>query len=226
MKKLHACTAVAVATSMTPIALAEIDLAWDGMYAHEAIRYSLDEAVTWDAESRARQQFAFAGALNMNDGELQLFCIELQQAVTPESVPYEAGPFDTTDPTLQNRVRVLSSLFDGFYEEVVATRDNARAAAFAMLTWEIMSEQFSDDAMDLISEIDLERGAAQFGEYSTAAAAAVTEMKASLFMAANADNLIHYANAEYQDFVGQVPSPGALALLGLASVSSRRRRRR
>lgn len=220
IRALSAATAVACLSS---IASADMDLAWDGMVAHESIHYSLDMSVTWDAEARPRNRFAFAGMLGFNDGALQLFCIELEQTVVHDPIPYSVGPFDAGDADLQARVSVLASLFDGYYDDIVATRNDAQAAAFAMLTWEIMTEQFTSD---IVSQMSLELGAAQFGDYSTAAADAAADMQAYLSSnpSGDASSLLRYSSDTHQDFVG-VPAPGAIALLGVAGLVAGRRRR-
>jgi MYXO-CTERM domain-containing protein len=218
--------AYATAVACLPaVAVAEYDLAWDGMIAHEAIHYSLDNSASWDAEARARNSFAFAGLLGFNDGALKLFCIELQQQVTHDAIPYEVGPFDSSDVDLDNRTRVLASLFDNWYENVVTTESDAMAAAFAMVTWEIMTERFSGDANDILMQVDLDRGAAQFGDYSIEASAIADEMMLQLFVASDSSSLLRYSSSTHQDFVGQVPAPVAVALLGVAGVIGRRRRR-
>ncbi len=224
MKNCTFACAAAVAC-LSGVASAEYDLAWDGMIAHEAIHYSLDTSVSWDAEARERNRFAFAGLLGFNGGDYKLFCIELQQTVTHDAVTYEVGPFDSSNVDLDNRTRVLSTLFTNYYDDVVATASDSMAAAFAMITWEIMTEQFSGDAQDILSQISLELGAVQFGDYSAEAGTIASEMIYNLGVAADSSNLLQYSNPTHQDFVGQVPAPGALALLGVASVISRRRRR-
>ena len=224
--KIRVASAAAVVACLAPVAFADLDLTWDGMAAHENIHYSLDMSVNWDAEARPRNSFAFAGLLSFNDGGLEVFCIELEQAVSQDATAsYTVGPFDAGDPGLQSRLTVLASLFDGYYDEVVTTRDDATAAAFAMWTWEIMSEQFT--GTDIVSELDLELGAAQFGDYSADAAGTAAAMKD--YLASNpvgdASGLLRYSNDSFQDFVG-VPAPGALALLGIAGGLAGHRRRR
>lgn len=228
--KIRFVSAAAAVACFSSVATADLDLAWDGMVAHESIHYSLDMSVTWDAEARPRNAFAFAGMLGFNDGDLQLFCIELEQTVTHDPIPYAVGPFDAGDADLQSRVGVLASLFDGYYDEIVATRNNAKAAAFAMLTWEIMTEQFTESGEgftgSIVSQMSLDLGAAQFGDYSTAAAAAAADMQAYLSSNPTGDGsgLLRYSSNTHQDFVG-VPSPGAFALLGVAGLIGLRRRR-
>ncbi len=224
MKNWTFACATAVAC-LSGVASAEYDLAWDGMIAHEAIHYSLDTSVSWDAEARERNRFAFAGLLGFNGGDHKLFCIELQQTVTHDAVTYEVGPFDSSNVDLDNRTRVLSTLFTNYYDTVVATPSSSMAAAFAMVTWEIMTEQFSGGAQDILSQISLDLGAVQFGDYSIEAGAIANEMIYNLGVAADSSNLVRYSNPAYQDFVGQVPAPGAVALLGIAGLVSRGRRR-
>ncbi len=220
---MFACaTSVACLPAVT---MAGFELAWDGMIAHESIHYSLNDAVSWDADERARNSFAFAGLLGFNDGDFKLFCIELQQQVTHDPIPYEVGPFDSSDVDLDARTRVLSSLFANWYDNVLSTESDSMAAAFAMVTWEIMTENFSGDANDILSQTDLSRGAAQFGDYSIEASAFADEMIMDLYVATDSSTLLRYSSDTHQDFVGRVPAPGAVALLGLAGAMARGRRR-
>lgn len=223
---IRVASAAAVVACLAPVAFADLDLDWDGMAAHESILYSFDSSATWDAAERTRDAFAFAGLLSFNEGAVEVFCIELEVPVSQNApATYTVGPFDAGDADLQSRLAVLASLFDGYYDQVVTTRDDATAAAFAMLTWEIMSEQFT--GADIVSEMSLDLGAAQFGEYSGDAALAAADMQSYLSSnpSADASGLLRYSNDSFQDFVG-VPAPGALALLGVAGgvLSTRRRR--
>ena len=119
----------------------------------------------------------------------------------------------------------LSSLFSQYYDAMIVSESKAMAAAFAMLTWEIMSENFSGGPELMIDEIDVNRGAVQFEDFSIEAGDLFDQMQSTLEVAADSSNLITYRNDAYQDFVGLVPSPGALALLAAAGVMGHRRRR-
>ena len=205
------------------MAQGDLDLAWDGMTAFEAVDYTYDDSFSWDSAARDRNRFAFAGTLGFVDSPLKLLCIELQQDVTRDSVSYGTEAFDPLGPDF-GRSRILSSLFAQYYDPMVASGDNAWAAAFAMMTWEIVSENFSSDAAAL-NEIDLNRGAVQFDGFSAEADDLFAQMLSTLEIAADSDNLITYRNDTYQDFVGQVPAPGAIALLAISGVAIPRRRR-
>ena len=214
--------------SLVSVAQADLDLQWDGMLASEQIFYSnvsADASISWDAAERERSQFAYAGILEMNGGVLNLVCIELAQNATRDSVPYTTSPFDPASDEY-GRSLVLASLFSNRYDEVVASGSNAMAAAFAMMTWEIMTENFSGSApSSILDEVDVELGAVQFGDYSDEAGAFFDDMKDELFVATDSSNLITYRNDAHQDFAGQVPGPGSLALLITSSLFTRSRRR-
>ncbi|MBC02572.1 MAG: hypothetical protein CMJ34_04605 [Phycisphaerae bacterium] len=213
--------------SFVSVAHADLDLQWDGMLAFEQIYYSnvsSDNSVSWDAAERERSSYAHAGILDINDGALNLVCIELAQSVTSESVPYTISPFESGDDDYE-RSLLLSSLFTNSFDAVLASESTAMAAAFAMMTWEIMTENFDGGPEDMVDQVDIELGAVQFGDYSVAAREFFDAMKADLFVASSSDNLITYRNDEYQDFAGQVPGPGGLALLFTSGLLTRRRRR-
>lgn len=216
--------AAIAALCLSGSATADLDLAWKGMVDKESIRYSFDQTYSWDSAARDRTQFAFAGTLGFDGTDLALLCIELEQDVTEELVAYSMTPFEAPGGDFQ-RSLILSSLFTNHYDEVVESGSGSMAAAFAMMTWEIMSENFDGGAEVIIDRIDPSMGAVQFGEYSEDAGAHFSTMKNSLVVADDSSNLITYRNDQYQDFVGQVPSPGAIALFGLASIMGGRRRR-
>lgn len=215
--------AALAALCVSGMAQGELDLAWDGMTAFEAIDYTYDDSFSWDSAARDRNRFAFAGTLGFADSPLKLLCIELQQDVTRDEVPYAKAAFDPLGPDF-GRSRMLSSLFAQYYDPMVASDDNAWAAAFAMMTWEIMSENFSSDTAAL-GEIDVNRGAVQFEGFSSEAGDLFDQMLSTLEIAPDSSNLITYRNDTYQDFVGQVPAPGAIALLAISGLAIPRRRR-
>ncbi|MEE2896481.1 MAG: hypothetical protein VX726_12180 [Planctomycetota bacterium] len=216
--------AALAALSMASVASADLELQFDGMYAHEAIHYSADLDVSWDADARERNSFAFAGILDLNGGELRAACIELAQSVSEDLVPYDKQPF-MPGTSEYERSLVLASLFANSFDEVIASGSNAMAAAFAMMTWEIVTENFDGGPEVIADQVDVERGAVQFGDYSIDALAYFEEMRSELYVAIDSSDLITYRNDQYQDFAGQVPGPGALALLGLAGLVGHRRRR-
>ena len=85
----------------------------------------------------------FAGELGFNNGELGLFCIELLAPVSAGAEDYELTQFGT-EGTIADRGLILASLFEQYYDDGFANRSDA--AAFAMLTWEIMSETYDSDS--------------------------------------------------------------------------------
>ena len=209
---------------LASVAHADFDLQWDGMLAQEQVFYSVDASVSWDSAARERNQFAFAGILEMNGGDFNLVCIELAQEATSESVPYAKSPFEIGDADY-GRSLVLSSLFSTSFDDVILSGSAAKAAAFAMLTWEIMTENFDGGPESIKDEVDLELGAVQFGDYSDEAAVEFESMRSQLTVATDSSNLITYRNADHQDFAGQVPGPGALGLFAASAILGRRRRR-
>lgn len=210
--------------SLVSVAHAGLDLQWDGMLAKEQVYYTNDDSFSWNAAERERSQFAFAGILEVNGGDLNLVCIELEQEATQASVPYTTSPFNPGDDDYE-RSLLLASLFSNSFDAVIDSGSSAMAAAFAMMTWEIMSENFDGGPEEMIDQVDIELGAVQFGDYSVAALEFFNGFKDDLFVATDSSNLITYRNDEYQDFAGQVPAPGALGLLLTSSLICRGRRR-
>lgn len=226
---------------VSPTAQADIDLVYDGMVRYEAIKYSYDSSagVEWNSAARAMTHYAHAGLINFNDGAVQGYCIELDEAVSEGPVPYEYqafgfGPDDYKSPLgesqsrLLDRMSYLGGLFDGYY--ALSLESGSVAAAFAMMTWELTHENFSTGESSLwTNQLSIDQGAVQFGDFSEAARLVFEEMKQSLFTT-NLDGIMALnsngssSTEGFQDFVTAVPGPSVLALGAIAMLASRRRR--
>ena len=223
---MRCAIATSVVLGTSSLAAADTSLFFDGMTSYEAVYYTYDADAAIDSESRNPNRLAFAGELGFNNGELGLFCIELLAPVSAGAEDYELTQFGT-EGTIADRGLILASLFEQYYDDGFANRSDA--AAFAMLTWEIMSETYDPDSSleDVINGFSLTRGAVQFGEYSDAAQDRFDLMKSTLAVATSSDSLTIYSNDEYQNFVGyNIPAPGAIALVAIAGFAGRPRRRR
>ena len=124
------------------------------------------------------------------------------------------------------RARILSSLFDQYYDKVFITNSRSMASAFAMMTWEIMLEGFSFMGSGVLNEIDITSGAVQFFDVSSEAMSYYNEMASQLYVADSSSNLVALVNDQYQDQVMWVPAPSAFLLLGLAGLGRKGTRRR
>ena len=113
----------------------------------------------------------------------------------------------------------------GYVSGSIADRD-AKSAAFQVVLWEITHENFSaTTSQGIVSQLSLSQGAFR-ASLSGASASWYSQIVASLgvggFQAANLQGL---TNDTAQDQIMlAVPAPGAIALLGLAGLTKRRRR--
>ena len=235
-----------ICLAVSPSAKADFDLTFDNLVEYEAVYYTYDSSgsLAWDSAGRNMTSFAQAGMLSFNDGDIKGFCIELNEAVAdgPELYEYQEfgfGPDDYQSPLGEDAVRLnermayVSGIFELFYLDAMAT--NFASAAFAMMTWELTHENFTEgDSSDWKNQVSLTSGALQFDEYSAQAAVFFNEMKAVLFrhdlesiLALNNDAL-DPSTSGYQDFVvrNEIPAPSALVLAGIVGLGARRRRRR
>ncbi len=200
-------------------------LEFSGMASYEQVQYLFDESLSWDAPKQDAQKRAFSGRLTFNDGSMDGFCIELAQDVTRDSVDYESFSLEGEGVFASQRIQLMASLFDGFYENVVSSDSNAMAAAFQMMVWELTHENFAN-LSKAIGEISLSNGATQFAGYSSDAAGYFSEMREQLSYQLDTSALYGLRNENYQDFVTyEVPGPSVLVLSGIALLMGRSRRR-
>ena len=203
---------------------AEITIEFDGMHLYERVVRNYDSTAFWDSPKRLGGQVTSSGALNFNDGGYQTFCIELKQPTTTLPVEYDLVSFSDMPGMMYQRSLILSSLFEQYYEDIITSRSDAMASAFAMMTWEIMLEGFSFLPGSVFDEISIDTGAVQFSDISTEAAAYFRQMGDNLYVADSSDNIMALTNPDYQDQVVWVPSPSVLAVAGLLGLVGSRRR--
>ena len=232
MKSRFALGAALVLAAPVAIASAEIDLAWTGMGPEEWVKWSFDGSVNWDSATRAPDGPGYLGLYIFNGGEYEGYCYDLDAPVSQSPMPYEVETWTDLDAETQDRARFLASLYDQWYDAVKISGDDAMGAALAFLTNEIMEENYDFIPgtwylADVQAQSSTSEGAVQFSEYSMEAQAYYDTMLASLDFGTDAmlDNLVFYnSTGVMQDFVGMVPAPSALALLGIAGLARRRRR--
>ena len=231
MKSRFALGAALVLAAPVAIASAEIDLAWTGLGPNEWADWSYDGSVNWDSASRTGSG-GYLGLYLFNGGSEEGYCYDLDAPVSTSPTPYEVQNWTELDTETQDRARFLASLYDQWYDAVKITGDDAMGAALAFLTNEIMEENYDFIPgtwylADVQAQSSTSEGAVQFSDYSMEAQAYYDTMLASLDFGTDAmlDNLVFYnSTGSMQDFVGLVPAPSALALLGIAGLARRRRR--
>lgn len=203
---------------------AEMDLAFDGMHLHERVTRSYVIGDAWDAPNRIGGTGTMSGVLSFNGGDLLTLCIELKQPASSNYAAYESHSFSEFDSQIFDRSRVLSSLFDQYWNQVISSNSSAMASAFAMMTWEVMLEGFSTTPGEMFGQISIDKGAVQFSDVSSTALMYYYQMANSLYYASSSDNLLAYTHPYLQDQVNMIPSASVLALFGLAGMKRRRRR--
>lgn len=232
MKSRFVLGAALVLSAPVAIATAEIDLAWTGMGPNDYVNYSFDGSQAWDSTFRVTNTYGFLGLYIFNDGEYEGYCYELQAPVSNDPMPYDVKSWTDLSDETQDRARFLASLYDQWYDVVNVSQDFDMGAALALLTNEIMEENFDFIPgtwylADVQAESSAATGAVQFSDYSTAVQSYYDTMLASLDFGTDAmlDNLVFYESTGImQDFVGMVPAPSVLALAGIAGLARRRRR--
>ena len=230
-KSRFALGAALVLAAPVAIATAEIDLAWTGLGSNEWANWSFDGADSWDSASRAGSG-GYLGLYVFNSGEYEGYCYDLDAPVSNSPMPYEIKNWTELGAETQDRARFLASLYDQWYDVTKSSGDGAMGAALAFLTNEIMEENYDfipgtwylDDVKAQSSNT---LGAVKFSEYTGDAQYHYDTMLASLGEGTDAmlNNLVFYESmGNFQDFVGMVPAPSVLALVGIAGLARRRRR--
>jgi len=225
--------ALAAAVVMSPAAMAEVDLAWTGMGPYQEAFWSYDGTVNWDSPTRASGAYGLMGLSVFNGGEYEGYCWDVDAPVSEAPVAYEIVSYDSYGQETQDRFRFLASLYDQWYDEVKSTNDQEMGAALALITNEIMEENYDFvPGTWTLTDVQLQssntEGAIQFTGYNEDVQFHYDQMLASLGFGTDEmlDNLVIFqsVDGQWQDFVGYVPAPSALALLGLAGLAGRRRR--
>lgn len=168
-----------------------------------------------------------SGALN---GSWKSFCTELSQFIYVNGAPqvYQVLPLKDVptpgSPMGEARANAIGRMYS--FAAGAQYGSNADfAAAFQIAVWEI-----ANDYNGSASSIDLAVGSLT----ATSLTAAISSNFASLFAAAGDTNglvstLVGLGNANFQDQIidptAPIPTPGALAVLGLAGAFGLRRRR-
>ncbi|MAB72707.1 MAG: hypothetical protein CMJ54_09395 [Planctomycetaceae bacterium] len=221
--------------ALTPFAAAEVDLAWTGMGPYEEGFWSYDDGVSWDSPDRGTGLYGLLGLSVFNGGEYEGYCYEIEAPVSEAPVPYSILSIDDYNAELQARFSFVANLYDTWYEEAkIAAPEvrNAIGAALALLTNELMEENYDFiPGTWLVEDVQLQSsttmGAVQFSGMTAEVEFFYGEMLLGLDFGTQEqmDGLVMYVSEEgFQAFVGYVPAPSALALLGLSGLASRRRR--
>jgi hypothetical protein len=232
MKSRFALGAALVLAAPVAIATAEIDLAWTNMGPSDYINYSFDNGYNWDSAFRTTNTYGFLGLYEFNDGEYEGYCYDLDAPVSHDPMPYNVLSWTDLSTETQDRARFLSSLYDQWYDLVNTTQDSDMGTALALVTNEIMEENYDFIPgtwylADVQAQSSTAEGAVQFSDYTVETGDYYTAMLNSLDFGTDAmlDNLVFYeSTGNMQDFVGMVPAPSVLALAGIAGLSRRRRR--
>lgn len=172
-----------------------------------------ETAYTWCAQ-------LYQGVTAGNDYVFDTVALELAPQTPPAPGPMGIGRAtvlrDAMSRFLQSDGRVASGLGSA----------SATTAAFCALAWEITHENFATQDVELVrSRIDLGAGAfrvALSGESAAIFAAMVSNIGNGGYRDAAAEG---WTSPTAQDQFRLVPSPGSLAILGLAGVAAIRRRR-
>ncbi len=169
------------------------------------------------------------------------WCIQLYQGivvgdtysfecVAPENAPQappEPGPMGTIKANLMRDLFARwGDVASGSVQPGANPSDTeAKAAAFALLIWEISHENFTGlDANAFKSEMSLATGAFRADattDVSNWASVMLSSLGTGGWMTSDLQGLI---SDTAQDQIRLVPAPGVLALLGVAGIVGRRRR--
>lgn len=196
-------------------------LAWDSSATITMFNLKLAEH-KWDIGGTTAYSWCAQLYQGVTAGTVYNFSVvELEQA--PQSPP-APGPMGVAKATL---LRDAMSRFLDSNGRVAASvgTSSAASAAFCALAWEIVHENLATtDAAIAQSRLSLSAGAFRanlVGESALIYSAMVTSLGNGGYRYVAAEGWI---SGTAQDQFRLVPTPGAMALLGLAGIASRRRR--
>lgn len=233
-----ACASIGVASATASAGFSASYVGYGNFESH-MVGYST--ALAWDSTASVTMfNLKLAEHKWILNGETTYtWCAQLYQGVTAgndyvfETVALEQAPQTPPAPGPMGAARavVLRDAMSRFLQSDgrVATglgSAPAASAAFCALAWEIIHENFGSQDSDVIrSRISLTSGA--FRTNLTGQAATIfTSMVESLAIGGYRDVMAEGWNSPTaQDQFRMVPSPGSLAILGLAGVTAFRRRR-
>jgi MYXO-CTERM domain-containing protein len=160
---------------------------------------------------------ANSGSGSVANGNYIAFCTDVYQGTNTGPHPYSILPVAAL-PLNAPMGAAAQTALEELYAYAAGAQygnDAAYACAFQLAVWEIVND---------LGNLDLSNGAFQASGYSAAAAGHLAGMFAAIGLGGYAD-IVGLGNETYQDYIIEVPGPGALALVGMAGIVGRRRRR-
>ncbi len=237
MRTIHqAGAATAVLAALTASASAAINygdtltMQYLGNGAGQAVTATVDEGVNSTQVTGGVLQFAVSG-----HGTVSTFCAQFLQGVSGTNnfdvVDLALVPEGSTSPGPMGEARatLIRDLYARNYATVMSATGsdaNSKAAAFAMVLWEIThQDSLATTATGILADLNLSSGNAQFSSASsinTLASNMLAGLGVSGFQSYGVAGL---TNATVQDMLIVVPGPAGLAAaFGIAGLRTRRRR--
>lgn len=161
---------------------------------------------------------ANSGAGNVANGNYIAFCADIYQGTNTGPNPYNILPVAALPMNAPMGAAAQAALEDlySYANGAQYTNDAAYACAFQIAIWEIVND---------LGNLDVGAGLFQASGLSGAASGYLTGMFAAIGLGNSAD-IVGLGSETYQDFIIEVPGPGAFGLVGLAGFVGARRRRR
>lgn len=157
---------------------------------------------------------------NLN-GNWIVFCCELPQYVNGASIPYEVLPVSSV-PLAGPMGAAAATAISEVYFAAAGTQyggDSDLAAAFQIAVWELALDYAGGPAG--VGDLGV-------GNFQVSGTTAATDAYLAALLGAvgsgNTAAILGLGNESAQDFIIEVPAPGAIALLGVAGLVGRRRR--
>ncbi len=235
MKKSLILTGLATLAVTPAFALEQtVDLKFQGLGAGRNGSIKFDSAVKNLALSQQRFSFSNAtpgSAIKIWDKTVQnVYCVDLSQWTdTKNTQQYTIISIDGLDAlkgasNKTEKVAGMYRLIRSTGGSAFKTADNDYAAAYQMLTWDILYD-FDGTSKSL----DLNAGRFQKATISSGVANKYNELRSAMLAQTNGSAVAGvYAlkNACNQDYIAAVPEPGSVAALGLGAAAMIFRKRR
>lgn len=213
-----------------------VNLRYLGAGRGETVRIYLDDHAMNVFAGQLRHEFTDGdGILQDYNGEQITYCTDLTQYVDRQGTEYEVR--DLTElpdaPHIPHmsafQAQALRDLFAfAAGKQVSESVDNAFAAAFQLMIWEIVWDLDDGEGVnDLSLHYGNFRAKNRNGDsLPNAIKNAFSNLRGALGMDTNDRTLIGLASDCAQDQLFQVPTPGSMALVGMAGLLAAKRRRK
>ena len=210
---------LAIAALTGTAAATTVDVVYNGLGAYETVTVTSPGYNGNVAAGQLLLTLSNSSDTNaIQNGNYISFCADLYQFTNGGPNSYNVVGVDqlpTSAPMGAAAAQGIANMY-AFAAGAQYANDSAWAAAFQIAVWEVANDW---------STLDPGTGNFAVTGYSAQAGIYLNQLLAAAFQPGSA-SIVGLANDTYQDFIVEVPGPASLAVMGLAGLVGRARRRR